>query len=91
MVESAGGRGRVGPGPSPARRSRGELSAARAPASLRTPTPARAGKEPWLPERSSGMKCGFWDWWPGAAEAACREPGVPERLGWWFGVPFSAL
>lgn len=53
MVESAGGRGRAGPGPPPAR-----LPAAAAVnfpqrawlASLRTPTPARAGKEPWLPE-----------------------------------------
>lgn len=27
------------------------------------------------------MKCGFWGQWPRAAEAARREPGVPERPG----------
>lgn len=57
MVESAGGRGRAGPGPPLARPPAGRPAAAvnfpqRArPASPRTapPAPRGAGKEPWFP------------------------------------------
>lgn len=84
MVESAGGRGRAGPGPPPARR-RGELSAARAARLPAHPHPCPCG-EGAMASRNAGMKCGFWGRWPRAAEAACREPGFPGRLGWRFGA-----
>lgn len=82
MVESAGGRGRAGPGPPPARRRRrrGELSAARAARLPAHPRPC-PGREGAMASRSAGMKCGFWGPWPLAAEAACGEAGVPERPG----------
>lgn len=48
MVESAGGRGRAGPGPPPPAAAVNFPQRER-PASLRAPTLARAGKEPWLP------------------------------------------
>lgn len=81
MVESAGGRGRAGPGPPPARRRsrrRGELSAARA---ARLPAHPRPGREGAMASRSAGMKRGFCGRWPLAAEAAGGEAGVPERPG----------
>lgn len=83
MVESAGGRGRAGPGPPPARcRSsrRGELSAARAARLPAHPRPC-PGREGAMASRSAGMKCGFCGRWPLAAEAAGGEAGVLERPG----------
>lgn len=84
MMESAGGRGRAGTGPPPARR-RGELSAARVARLPAHPHPCPGG-EGAMASPSAGMKCGFWGGWPPAAEAACGEPGVRERPGWGFGA-----
>lgn len=74
MVESAGGRGRAGPGAPPA-------AAVNFPQRAR---PARPGGSHGRPERRRRARG------PGpvasAARAACGEAGVPGRPGWEFGA-----